>query len=136
MINFMADQPQELGQVCRRYVRTTKERQSLATFEIDGDEITDAATFHDVFARVFDFPEFYGRNMDAWNDCMSDLHGPEALSGHHLTDREPIDIQLLNTEDFAERCPDVFRSFVGGTAFVNRLYEERGEQVRIALILR
>ncbi len=108
----------------------------MAVFEINGDEITDVASFHDVFARVFDFPEFYGRNMDAWNDCMSDLHGPAALSGHHLPDGEPIDITLLNAESFAKRCPDVFRSFVGSTAFVNGLYAERGDQARISLILR
>jgi hypothetical protein len=38
---------------------------------IDTRLITDWASFHDVFARSFGFPDYYGRNMDAWNDCMT-----------------------------------------------------------------
>ena len=107
----------------------------MATFEIDGAEISDGSSFHDVFARVFRFPDFYGRNMDAWNDCMSDLHGPTALSGHELPENEPVAIYLRDAESFAERCPDVFRSFIACTAFVNGKYEKLGSPVRISLVL-
>lgn len=41
--------------------------------DIPAHEITDWDSFHDVFKRVFGFPDFYGRNMDAWIDCMTDL---------------------------------------------------------------
>jgi len=35
------------------------------------DAITDWASFHDVFMHTLGFPDFYGRNMDAWIDCMT-----------------------------------------------------------------
>ena len=38
--------------------------------EIDTARITDWGTFHDVFAEAFGFPDFCGRNMDAWIDCI------------------------------------------------------------------
>ncbi len=37
----------------------------MGVVTIDTRRITDWETFHDVFAEVFGFPEFYGRNMEA-----------------------------------------------------------------------
>ena len=37
----------------------------------DMPKITDYETFHDVFAEIFGFPGFHGRNLDAWIDCRS-----------------------------------------------------------------
>ena len=44
--------------------------------------LKDWERFHDFFANTFEFPGYYGRNMDAWNDCMSDYcyrNGPVSL---------------------------------------------------------
>jgi len=38
---------------------------------VDATHIRDWDNFHDVFADAFGFPDFYGRNMDAWVDCMT-----------------------------------------------------------------
>ena len=38
---------------------------------IDGDRIVDWDTFHNVFTEAFGFPGFYGRNMNAWIDCLT-----------------------------------------------------------------
>jgi RNAse (barnase) inhibitor barstar len=35
------------------------------------DKIIDWTSFHDVFQHTLGFPDFYGRNMDAWIDCMT-----------------------------------------------------------------
>ena len=35
------------------------------------DRITDWESFHHVFKQTLGFPGFYGRNMDAWIDCMT-----------------------------------------------------------------
>ncbi len=34
---------------------------------IDTNRIVDWNSFHDVFAEAFGFPDFYGRNMNAWS---------------------------------------------------------------------
>ena len=48
---------------------------------IDTARINDWDSFHTIFAEAFGFPGFYGRNMDAWIDCLTSLDTPEdALS--------------------------------------------------------
>lgn len=37
----------------------------MTLVKLDTRRITDWDTFHDVFAEVFGFPGFYGRNMNA-----------------------------------------------------------------------
>ena len=43
---------------------------------IDGKAVTDMDALHDFFARELDLPEWYGRNLDALYDCLTDP-GPE-----------------------------------------------------------
>ena len=43
--------------------------------KIDCNKIKDWDSFHDIFAKEFGFPDFYGRNMDAWKDWDSDVPG-------------------------------------------------------------
>ena len=45
----------------------------MAVLEVDCRQITDWDSFHDVFARACGFPDFYGRNLNAWIDCMTYL---------------------------------------------------------------
>jgi hypothetical protein len=40
------------------------------------DQIKDWDSFHSVFQATFGFPDYYGRNMDAWNDCMTYIDDP------------------------------------------------------------
>ncbi len=49
----------------------------MAVVRLDCDRITDWESFHSLFAEVFGFPDFYGRNMNAWIDCMSYLDDSE-----------------------------------------------------------
>jgi hypothetical protein len=58
-----------------------------AEIAIDCLRITDWTSFHTVFAETLGFPDFYGRNMNAWVDCltyvdesgdaMTKIHAPE-----------------------------------------------------------
>jgi len=49
------------------------------------EKITDWPSFHDVFQETLGFPKFYGRNMNAWIDCMTSIDTPEdGLSGAEL----------------------------------------------------
>ena len=34
-------------------------------------QIRDWGTFHSVFQTALGFPEFYGRSMNAWIDCLT-----------------------------------------------------------------
>ncbi len=48
----------------------------MAVVRIDCDRIIDWESLHDVFAEALGFPGFYGRNMNAWVDCLTSLDAP------------------------------------------------------------
>lgn len=102
--------------------------------EIETRHISDWETFHTVFAEIFGFPGFYGRNMDAWIDCMSSLDDPKAgLSVVTCTPGHVVTLQLKDALDFAERCPEQFESLVECVAYVNWRRLEGGEPTVLAL---
>jgi hypothetical protein len=53
---------------------------------------------HDDFARVLDFPDYYGRNLDALNDCLWDLP---------YDGRTGIGLVITGYDTFAARFPRV-----------------------------
>lgn len=40
---------------------------------LDGEIILDKEMLHSALARSLDFPDWYGRNLDALYDCLTDL---------------------------------------------------------------
>ena len=53
---------------------------------IDGRDVGSEDDLHDRLAEGFAFPDYYGRNLDALADCLSDLDGPASLTLHHAAD--------------------------------------------------
>ena len=101
---------------------------------IDTKRITDWESFHNLFAELFGFPEFYGRNMDAWNDCMSSLDQPShGMTQIHVSPGKVVVLQLKNVKDFSERCPEQYAALVECSAFVNCRQIERGLEPLLAL---
>jgi RNAse (barnase) inhibitor barstar len=92
----------------------------MAVLKIDAREITDWDSFHDVFARTCGFPDFYGRNMNAWIDCMTYLDEPEdTMTIVHVQPGEILTIHLEYSEDFRKRCPEIVKALVNCVEFVN-----------------
>lgn len=65
------------------------ERHSFHVLELDGRRMTSRVRAHSELARVFDFPDYYGKNWDAFNDCFGDFVGEHdgeriAVVWHHL----------------------------------------------------
>ena len=46
---------------------------------LDGNILADAAQVHDYLKEVLNFPEYYGKNLDALYDCLTDLNDTELL---------------------------------------------------------
>jgi RNAse (barnase) inhibitor barstar len=87
---------------------------------IDARRITDWDAFHDVFAEAFGFPDFYGRNGDAWIDCMGCLDDPEAgMTRVHVGPGEVLTLQLDNVADLRERFREAYDEIIECSAFVN-----------------
>jgi RNAse (barnase) inhibitor barstar len=66
------------------------------------DRISDRESFHTVFAEVLGFPQWYGRNLDAWIDCLTWVDEPE--SGLTKVVVEPGDVLTLEVKEFISRC--------------------------------
>ena len=98
--------------------------------------IVDWDSFHDVFAETLGFPSFYGRNMNAWIDCMTDADEPGTLMVKRAV--EPgglLVLQVDEADDFAARCPEQYAALIECTAFVNYRRVEVGGTPVLALLL-
>ena len=57
---------------------------------LDGEAIGTREQLHEILQRELELPEWYGRNLDALYDCLTDSHerisiemrNPEALAAH------------------------------------------------------
>ena len=44
---------------------------------LDGNILADAAKVHNYLMEMLEFPEYYGKNLDALHDCLTDLEDVE-----------------------------------------------------------
>ena len=51
----------------------------MAEIVLDGLEIQSMEEVHDLFARTLNLPEWYGRNLDALFDCLTEGGAPVAV---------------------------------------------------------
>nr|WP_242628866.1 barstar family protein [Xanthomonas oryzae] len=101
---------------------------------IDADGIVDIESFHSVFAVAFGFPSFYGRNMDAWIDCISYLDDPgSGMTTTHIDSGLTLSLVIEHAQEFKARCPDLFSDLVECAAFVNWRRIEAGQAPVLAL---
>lgn len=109
---------------------------NITLVSIPTNLITDWESFHEVFAEVLGFPAFYGRNMDAWNDCMTYADEPDALMlTRAVLPGELLGLQIDNASDFAARCPEQFKALIECTAFVNYRRIEIGGTPVLSLLI-
>ncbi len=108
----------------------------MAIARLDGSKILDWASFHDASARELGFPSFYGRNLDAWIDCLSYLDEGDGMSRFTLAPGEVLDLEVLASDDLKRRAPNIFGAVVDCARFVNKRYVERGKQPLVRLVLK
>ena len=51
-------------------------------FHVDCTSLSQAKDLHSTLAQLLDFPQWYGNNLDALYDCLTELPSPVML---HLT---------------------------------------------------
>lgn len=100
---------------------------------IDTSRVHDRSSFHDVFSEALGFPSWYGRNMDAWIDCVSSLDDPSFGNAVVCEPGQIVTLLLSDARGFRDRFPAGFMALVECAAFVNWRRMEGGEPTIIAL---
>ena len=104
--------------------------------QIASDQIKDWESFHSVFRAALGFPEFYGRNMNAWIDCMTDIDDPSGgMTNISVARGELVALRIDDAPDFEQRCPEQYRALIECTAFVNYRRVKVGEAPVLTLML-
>lgn len=80
--------------------------------EIRGTEIRDKESLFNEFSQALGFPSYFGRNWDAFNDCVRDLIDSS------VRDKAPLAILILDADVFVARD---LRSFVHTTEILSDL---------------
>jgi len=45
----------------------------MKTIELNGEKLENRNDSHEYLKELFDFPDYYGNNLDAFNDCLSEI---------------------------------------------------------------
>ena len=89
----------------------------MPLIRINGAQLCDWDRFHSVFASAFGFPDYYGRNMDAWIDCMSSLDAREqGMTSVHGSAADPVVVHLESADVVPK---DIFDALVECAGFVD-----------------
>ena len=85
---------------------------------IDGAEILSRDDLHDALSRQLSLPEYYGRNLDALYDCLTDLSEPPEL---HLAHKAEL---TANLGIYADVFETVLRDACAENACLQLFLEE------------
>jgi ribonuclease inhibitor len=72
---------------------------------INLEKVNSVDDFHDLVYQVFSFPSYYGRNPNAFWDCITDIFEDTTV---HVTGREQLSEQLA---DFVDQYIDLLKEY-------------------------
>jgi len=55
------------------HLRAELAQHGFNVIALDGNQMTDASSFHAEAKRAFGFPDYYGHNWDAFKDCLGEM---------------------------------------------------------------
>jgi len=103
---------------------------------LDGRRMCDWTSFHAECQAIFGFPDFYGRNMDAWIDCLSGLRDGDGMSKFTLMPDQTLRIELLHATSLRQKAPEILNALEDCAAEVNERCIENGQKPPLSLLLR
>src|SRR5690349_1016643 len=107
----------------------------MATAKLDANAITDWDTFHSVCAAAFGFPDFYGRHMNAFVDCLTYVREGDGMSKFVLAPGEMLSIEISRADAFFERVPEIASALMSAVASINERQIEESKPPVISLLL-
>jgi hypothetical protein len=107
----------------------------MAKVKLDGAQIKDWEAFHVACQREFGFPDYYGRNMDAWVDCLSYLRDEEGMSKFRLAENEVLEIEIAHSAQLKQNQPEILDELTFCVEAINDRYADYGEKPALKLLL-
>jgi RNAse (barnase) inhibitor barstar len=107
----------------------------MAKVTLDGERIKGWESFHSECELAFGFPEFYGRNMNAWVDCLSYLRDEDGMSKFRLEPDEILQIEVSKSGLLQQTMPEILEDLTFCVEAINERYEDYGELPALKLIL-
>jgi hypothetical protein len=107
----------------------------MALATLTGTEIRDWDSFHDLCASELGFPEFYGRNMNAFIDCLTYLDEADGMSRFALAPGEFLELRVTDSAAFRRSAPEIAAALIESVIHVNRRYADRGKPEMVRLVL-
>ena len=107
---------------------------SVVEVVLDGKQLVTWDGFHTECADGLGFPEFYGRNRDAWIDCVSDIGG--GLMRAELQAEAEFLIVIESSAAWAAAAPEIVIEFVQLLEAVHMRLREAGSMKQIGVVFR
>jgi ribonuclease inhibitor len=60
----------------------------MKTCILDGEQISNRKELHEILAGTLDFPEWYGKNLDALYDCLTEEQEEVQIEIRHMEELE------------------------------------------------
>jgi hypothetical protein len=108
----------------------------MASAQLNGAAILDAAGFHAACKIALGFPDSYGNTMDAWIDCLSYLRDDDNMSKFKLKPNEVLEIVITDSAALTAAAPDLLEEVSYCVAGINDRYDDYGEKPALKLTLR
>ena len=96
----------------------------LAFFHLEGEKLTSKASFLNHAALTLHFPEYFGANWDAFEDCMTDLEWLKATGYVLLYD---------HTDSFAQHAPEQFATALELLHAISQFWANQGKPMLVLL---
>lgn len=77
---------------------------------LDFENISNKEEMHKYLAEKFEFPDYYGKNLDALFECLTDIAEPTAVN--IINAINDYDVQIINVITSAEEENDNLAVFV------------------------
>ncbi|EOV7496109.1 MULTISPECIES: barstar family protein [Proteus] len=105
---------------------------NLIKLNIDFKNIKNVDDFHMIMKTLFGFPDFYGKNFNAFIDCLSSIRIPEdGMTSIHIKNDECILLEIFNINSIAD---DLLYDFLLSIQEINRRCVIFGEEASILLL--
>ena len=108
----------------------------MAKVQLDGLRMLDWPSFHAESQEKFGFPDFYGRNLDAWIDCLSGVRDDDGMSSVALAPDESLLIEVRDSDALRIKAPHILEALQECIEAVNERYAESGEVPPLQLAFR